>query len=105
MIWGVNHAQESGANQIKICTTDYRVHLEEDQRVRSLKLPLGAYSTESSAAAVGAWFFLDTAKRGRADGGCGQNSQLGGSADAGKPAVSNRGRTLTPNSRNVDDVP
>ena len=31
---------------------DYRVHLE-DQSVRSMKLPLGAYSTETSAA-VGA---------------------------------------------------
>ena len=33
---------------------DYRVHLEEDQSVRSMKLPLGACSTETSAA-VGAW--------------------------------------------------
>ena len=32
---------------------DHRVHLEENQNVRSMKLPLGAYSTETSAA-VGA---------------------------------------------------
>ena len=32
---------------------DYRVHVEEDQSVRSMKLPFGAYGTETSAA-VGA---------------------------------------------------
>ena len=36
---------------------NYRVRLGEDQSVRSLKLPLGAYSTESSAT-VGAWVLL-----------------------------------------------
>ena len=30
--------------------SDYRVHLEEDQSVRSMTLPLCAYSTETSAA-------------------------------------------------------
>ena len=34
----------------------YRVHLEEDQILRSMKLPLGTYSTETSAA-VGAWVY------------------------------------------------
>ena len=33
---------------------DYRVHLEKNQSARSMKLPLVAYSTETSAA-VGAW--------------------------------------------------
>ena len=38
-------------------------------------------------------------------GGGGQNRQLGGSAAGGNPAVcSSRGRTLTPNGRNVDHV-
>lgn len=59
---------------------DYRVHLEEDQSVRSLKLPLGAYSTESSAA-VGAWVLLqpneEEQTEGAAVGGGGQNSQFG----------------------------
>ena len=86
---------------------DYRGHLEEDQSVRSLKLPLGAYSTESSAA-VGAWVLLqpneEEQREGAAVGGGGQNSQLGGSAAGGNPAVCGRGRTLTPNVRNVDHV-
>ena len=34
------------------------MHLEEDQSVRSLKLPLGAYSTESSAEVVSVWVLL-----------------------------------------------
>ena len=58
---------------------DYRVHLEEDQSVRSMKLPLGAYSTETSAA-VGAWALLeriDKDQTGGAVGVGGQNSQLG----------------------------
>ena len=37
---------------------DYRLHLEENQSVRSMKLPLGAYSMETSAA-VGAWVLLE----------------------------------------------
>ena len=37
---------------------DYYVHLEEDESVRSMKIPLGAYSTETSAA-VGAWVLLE----------------------------------------------
>ena len=78
MVWGVNHSQESGRSEPNKDLYDYRVHLEEDQSVRSFKPPLGAYSTESSMAAVGAWGFA-TAERGRADGGCGQNSQSGGS--------------------------
>ena len=86
---------------------DYRVHLEEDQSVRSMKLPLGAYSTETSAA-VGAWVLLqrnDTEQTGGTVGNVGQNSQLGDSQAGGeKPAVSSRGRALTPNVRNVDHV-
>ena len=35
-------------------------------------------------------------------GGGGQNSQLGGLAEDGIPAVSRRGRTLTPHVRNID---
>ena len=37
---------------------DISCDLEEDQSVWGLKLPLGPYSTESSAAAVGAWVSL-----------------------------------------------
>ena len=85
---------------------DYRVHLK-DQSVRSMKLPLGAYSTETSAA-VRAWVLLesnDKDQTGGAVGGGGQNSQLGDSEAGGeKPAVSDRGRALTPNVRNVDHV-
>ena len=73
---------------------DYRVHLEEDQSVRSMKLPLGAYNTETSAA-VGAWVLLernDKDQTGGAVGRGGQNSQLGDSEAGGKKtAVSSRG--------------
>ena len=83
------------------------MHLEEGQSVRSLKFPLGAYITESSAA-VGAWVLLqpneEQQTEGAAVGGAGQNTQLGGSANGGNPAVSSRGRTLTSNVRNVDHV-
>ena len=78
---------------------DYRVKpLEEDQCVRSLKLPLGAHNTESSAA-VGAWVLLqpneEEQREGATVGGGGQNSQLGGSAVGGNSAVcSSMGRTL-----------
>ena len=86
---------------------NYRVHLEEDQSVRRIKLPLGAYSTETSAA-VGAWVLLernDKEQAGGTVGAGGQNSQLGDSRAGGeKPAVSSRGRALTPNVRNVDHV-
>ena len=53
---------------------DYRVHLEEDQSVRSMKLPLGAYSTETNAE-VGAWVLLernDKEKTGGTVGGGGR---------------------------------
>ena len=86
---------------------DYRVHLEEDQSVRSMKLPLGASRTKTSAA-VGAWVTLernDKDQTGGAVGGCGQKSQLGDSETGGeKPAVCGRGRALTPNVRNVDHI-
>ena len=86
---------------------DYRVQFEEDQSVRSMKLPLGAYSMETSAA-VGAWVLLernDKKRTGSTVGGGGQNSQLG-SPDAGgeRPAVSSRRKALTPNERNVDHI-
>ena len=59
---------------------DYRVNLEEDQSVRSLKLLFGAFSTESSSA-VGAWFLLQPNEKeqreGPAVGEGGQNSPLG----------------------------
>ena len=49
-----------------------------------------------------------SAKQGKADGGCSRkrravqrSSQLGGSAQEGRPAASSRGRTLTPNARDV----
>ena len=86
---------------------NYGVHLEEDQNVWSIKLPLGAYSTKTSAA-VGAWVLLernDKDQTGGAVGGDGQNSQLEDSEAGGEnPAVSGRGRVLTPNVRNVDHV-
>ena len=85
---------------------DYRAHLE-DLSVRSMKLPLDAYSTETSAA-MGAWVLLernDKKRTGSTVGGGGQNSQLG-SPDAGgeRPAVSSRRKALTPNARNVDHI-
>ena len=83
------------------------MHLDEGQRLRSWKFPLGAYSTESSAA-IGAWVLLHSNEEEQAEnaavGAGGQNSQLGGSTDGGNPAVSSRGRTVTPNVRNVDRV-
>ena len=70
------------------------MHLEEDQSVRSMKLPLCAYSTETSAA-VGAWVLLernDKEQTGGAVGVGGQNSQLGYSQAGGeKTAVNSRG--------------
>ena len=68
-----------------------------------MKLPLGAYNTETIAA-VGLER-NDKDQMGGAVGGGGQNSQLGDSEAGGeKPAVSDRGRALTPNVRNVDHV-
>ena len=88
MVWWPDHSQESGAHERT------RVHLEEDQSVRSMKLPLGAYSTETNAA-VGAWVLLernDKDQTGGAVGRGGQNSQLGDSEAGGKKtAVSSRG--------------
>lgn len=86
---------------------DYRVHLEADQSVRSMKLPLAAYSTENTAA-VGAWVLLelnDAEQTGGTVGQVGQTSQPKGS-EAGReiPSVSSRGRALRPNVRNVDRV-
>ena len=83
------------------------MHLEEDQRVPSMKLPLCAYSSEASAA-VGAWDLLernDKEQTGGTVGVGGQNSQPGDSQAGGeKTAVSSRGRALTPNVRNVDQI-
>ena len=65
--------------------------------MRRVKLPLVAYSTESSAA-VGAWVLLqpdeEEQTEGAAVGGGGQNNQLGGSSDGGNPAVSSMGGNL-----------
>ena len=86
---------------------DYRVHLAEDQRVRSMKLPLVAYSTDPNAG-VGAWVLLEPNEEeqtGDAVGGSRQKCQLVVTEAGGeRPAVSSRGRTLTPNMRNVDRV-
>ena len=58
---------------------DYRVHLAEDQRsVRSMKLPLDAYSTDPNAG-VGAWVLLepnDEEQTGNAVGGSRQECLL-----------------------------
>ena len=85
---------------------DYCVHLEEYQSVRSMKLPFGAHSTETSAAVGGVLLERnDQEQTGGTVGVGGQSSQLGDSQAGGeKPAVSSRGRALTPNVRNVDHV-
>ena len=86
---------------------DYRVHLAEDQRVRSMKLPLDAYSTDPNAR-VGAWVLLEPngeEQTGDAVGESRQECQLVVTGVGGeRPAVSCRGRTLTPNVRNVDGI-
>ena len=87
---------------------DYRVHLAEDQRVRSMKLLLDAYSTDPNAG-VGAWVLLepnDEEQTGDVVGGSRQECQLVVTEEAGgeRPAVSSTRRTLTPNVRNVDRV-
>ena len=86
---------------------DYRVHLEEDQSVRSMKLPLDAYSTDPNAG-VGAWVLLepsDEEQTGDTVGGSRQECQLVVTEAGGEgPAASSRGRTLTPNVRDVDRV-
>ena len=84
---------------------DYRVHLAEDQSVRSMKLPLDACSTDPNAG-VSAWVLLkpnDEEQTGDAVGGNRQECQLV-VTEAGRerPTVSSRGRTLTSNVRNVD---
>ena len=86
---------------------DYRVHLVEDQSVRSVKLPLDAYSTDPNAG-VGAWVLLepnDEEQTGDAVGGSRQECQLV-VTEAGRerPAVSSKGRSFMPNLRNVDRV-
>ena len=68
-----DHSQESGAHEDLY---DYRMH-PEDQSLRSMKLPLGAYNTETIAA-VGLER-NDKDQMGGAVGGGGQNSQLGDS--------------------------
>ena len=86
---------------------DYRVHLVEDQSVRSVKLPLDACSTDPNAG-VGAWVLLepnDEEQTRDAVGGSRQECQLVVTEAGGeRPAVSSRGRILTPNVRNVDRV-
>lgn len=84
---------------------DYRVHLEQDQSARGMKLSFGAYSTEAIAA-VAAWVILepnDKEQAGGTVGRGGQNSELGDSEAGGrKPTVSSRGRALAPDVRYVD---
>ena len=86
---------------------DCRVHLVDDQNVGSMKLPLDAYSTDPNAG-VGAWVLLepnDEEQTGDAVGGSRQECQLVLTEAGGeRPAVGSRGRTLTPNVRNVDRV-
>ena len=110
MVWWPDHSQESGADARcvrLVYRVDYRVHLEADRSVRSMKLPLAAYGTENSAA-VGAWVLLEL-NDAEGTGGTveegGQNSQLGGS-EAGRErlSVSRRGRASRPNVRDVDRV-
>ena len=72
---------------------DYRVHLEQDQSVRSMKLPLDSYSTDLSAA-MGACVLLESIDEQQAEGG----SEVGG----GRPAISRSGRALTPNVRDEE---
>ena len=45
---------------------DYRVHLEADQSVRNMKLPLAAYSTESNSAVGACGFAIIRAESRRA---------------------------------------
>ena len=86
---------------------DYRVHLVEDPSARSMKLPLDAYSTDPNAG-VGAWVLLepnDEEQARDAVEGSRQECQLVVTEAGGeRPAASSRGRTLTPNVRNVDRV-
>ena len=86
---------------------DYHVRLVEDQSVRSVKLPLDAHSTDPNAG-VGAWVLLepnDEEQTGDAVGGSRQECQLVVTEAGGeRPAVSSRGRTLTPNVRKVNLV-
>ena len=44
------------------------MHLEKDQGVRSLKLWLGAYITESSAEAVSVWVLLQLKEEEQTEG-------------------------------------
>ena len=43
---------KSGERTKEVYAYYYRVHLEEGQNLRSMKLPVGAYRTETSAAVV-----------------------------------------------------
>ena len=53
---------------------DYRVYLQH-QSVRSMKLPLGTYSTETSAA-VGAWVLLERNDKDQTGGAVGGGRQI-----------------------------
>ena len=85
---------------------DYRVHLEADQSVRSMKLPSATYSTDS--AAVGAWVLLELndAEKTR-----GYSRREGRTASweiqkkgRERPPVSSGGGGLRPSVGNVDRV-
>ena len=88
---------------------DDRVQLDQDQSVvRSMKLPLDAYNTQASAAVRARVLLVEPKEErqteGTAEGG-GHNSRLGHTqAGVRRSAVSSRGRTLTPNVRNIDLV-
>ena len=74
---------------------DYRVHLGEDQSVRSMKLSSGAHTARKQARRWVRGFYLgwnDKEQTGGTVKAGGQNSQLGDSQAGGeKPAVSSRG--------------
>ena len=86
---------------------DYRAQLEQYQIVRSMKFPLDAHNTEASAA-VDASILIEPNEERQTEGtaeGSEHNSWLGHTqAGVGRPTISSRGRTLTPNVRNVNLV-
>ena len=104
MVWWPDYSQESGAHERSVrlpCAS-----CEEDQSVPSTKLPLCAYSTETSAA-VGEWVLLERNDNEQTGGGSrsGRAEQSAGrfrSRTSKNGRVSSRGRALTPNVRKVD---
>ena len=73
---------------------DYRVHLELDQSMRSMKLPLEKYTGEPDAALVGSWVLLEESTAEQMDG-----AAIEAVAATG---VSRSGRVRMPNVTLVD---